>query len=245
MKREEARKRLCVALDVDSLSEAQELVTRLKNCVGMFKVGSQLFTQEGPRVIDAIRNAGGKVFLDLKFHDIPNTVASTARMAVRIGAFMFNMHTSGGSEMMRLAVEAAEDESQRLNVARPITLGVTVLTSINQETLNKELIVGGELPEHVVHLARMAKSSGLSGVVASPKEIGVIRKACGNGFVILTPGIRPSWASTADDQKRIMTPGEAIRMGANYIVVGRPILNADDPCDASEKILKEMESVND
>lgn len=245
MKRADAINSLCLALDVDSLSEAKKIVKRLKDYVGLFKIGSQLFTKEGPKTVEAIRDLGGKVFLDLKFHDIPNTVAHSARMATQIGAYMFNVHASGGAEMIRAAVNAVEEESEKSNVPRPIILAVTVLTSINDEILSKELRINYNVKSQVIHLAKLTQRAGASGVVASPKEISAIRRACGNDFVILTPGIRPSWSASKDDQKRITTPGEAMRRGANYIVVGRPILKASDPIDAAERILSEMASYSE
>ncbi|KJU87073.1 orotidine 5'-phosphate decarboxylase [Candidatus Magnetobacterium bavaricum] len=233
---------LCLALDVDSLGEAREMVKLLKDYVGLFKVGSQLFTKEGPNAVEVINDLGGRVFLDLKFHDIPNTVAQSARMATQIGAYMFNVHASGGSDMMRAAVDAVDEESDKRNLPRPFILAVTVLTSIDDDILRNELKVGSNIKDHVIHLARLVQKSGVSGVVASPKEILLIREACGGDFLILTPGIRPSWSIGKDDQKRITTPGEAMRLGADYIVVGRPILKANDPAEAAKKILAEMVS---
>ncbi|MBF0319423.1 MAG: orotidine-5'-phosphate decarboxylase [Nitrospirae bacterium] len=242
MKIEEAKKRLCLALDVDSLSDATRLVETLKDKVTIFKIGFQLFTKEGPEAVRAVRSIGGRVFLDLKYHDIPNTVAAAAREAVNMGVFMFNVHASGGAEMMRAAVEAATQQSQKNGTPMPIILAVTVLTSLNNEILANELNVNTNLKDHVTHLAVLAKASGLNGVVASPKEITTIREHCGHGFTILTPGIRPPWTNDADDQKRTLTPAQAIRLGADYIVVGRPILKADDPAAAADKILNDMSS---
>jgi orotidine-5'-phosphate decarboxylase len=240
MKIEEAKKRLCLALDVDRLSEATRLVELLRDKVTIFKIGFQLFTKEGPEAVRAVRGLGGRVFLDLKYHDIPNTVAAAAREAVNMGVYMFNVHASGGAEMMRAAVEAAASQSHKNGTPVPIILAVTVLTSLNDEILTNELNVNTNLKDHVTHLARLAKASGLNGVVASPKEITAIREQCGHGFTILTPGIRPPNNNDADDQKRTMTPAQAIRLGADYIVVGRPILKADDPAAAADKILNDM-----
>ena len=240
--REQAKKKLCLALDVDTLSKAKEMVRLLKDYVGVFKIGLQLFTKEGPKTVESIRNLGGNVFLDLKFHDIPNTVGNAARVATKMGAYMFNIHAAGGSEMMRAAVEAVKEESQKSNIPKPIILAVTVLTSINNAILSKEMNLNGEVKDQVLHFAELAQSSNIPGVVASPEEISVIRNKCGSDFIILTPGIRPIWSTTKDDQKRVTTPGEAIRLGADYIVIGRPILNANDPVKASDKILTEMVS---
>ena len=235
-----ARERLVLALDVDDFKKAEGLVGELSDYVGVFKIGNQLFTAEGPKVVDMVNKKGGKVFLDLKFHDIPNTVACAAEAAAKLGVSIFNVHTSGGYEMMKAAAEATEKISQKLAIRKPIILGVTLLTSINQEILEKEIGIKKRLEEQVVHLAKLAKAAGLDGVVASPWEIKEIRKACGEDFVILTPGIRPTGKSS-DDQKRIMTPHEAIKLGANFIVIGRPIRNAANPIETVKKILKEME----
>ena len=234
------RERLILALDVDDFKKAEELVSELSDYVGAFKIGNQLFTAEGPKVVDIVIKKRGKVFLDLKFHDIPNTVARAAEVATKLGVSIFNVHTSGGYEMMKAAAEAIAKISQKLVIRKPIILGVTLLTSINQEILEKEIGIIKRLEEQVVHLAKLAKASGLDGVVASSWEIKEIRKACGEDFVILTPGIRPAGQSF-DDQKRIMTPREAINLGADFLVIGRPIRNAANPVEAAKQILKEME----
>jgi len=235
-----AKERLVLALDVDNFESAEKLVEKLNNYVGVFKVGSQLFTAEGTKVIKIINKKGGKVFLDLKFHDIPNTVARAAEVATKLGVYIFDVHTSGGYEMMKAAAEASKKISLALGVRKPLILGVTLLTSINQEILEKEIGVKNKLEEQVVHLAKLAKAAGLDGVVASPWEIKEIRKACGEDFVILTPGIRPVGKSS-DDQKRVMTPQKAIKLGADFLVIGRPIRNASNPVEATKEILREME----
>ena len=235
-----AKERLVLALDVDNFESAEKLVEKLNNYVGVFKVGSQLFTAEGTKVIKMINKKGGKVFLDLKFHDIPNTVARAAEVATKLGVYIFDVHTSGGYEMMKAAAEASKKISLVLGVRKPLILGVTLLTSINQEILEKEIGVKNKLEEQVVHLAKLAKAAGLDGVVASPWEIKEIRKACGEDFVILTPGIRPVGKSS-DDQKRVMTPQKAIKLGADFLVIGRPIRNASNPVEATKEILREME----
>ncbi|MBF0343818.1 MAG: orotidine-5'-phosphate decarboxylase [Nitrospirae bacterium] len=239
---EKIKQRLCLALDVNTLSEAVRFVETLKDYVGLFKIGFQLFTNEGPKAVEAIKRLGGRVFLDLKFHDIPNTVAAAARMVTALGVDMFNIHASGGSEMMRAAVVAAQEETIRLGIVNPKVLAVTVLTSINDEILSKELIVSNPVRDQVVHLAMLSKEAGVSGVVASPKEIRLIRESCGAGFVILTPGIRPLWSANLDDQKRITTPQDAIALGADYIVIGRPILRSDNPVETSKQILSEIDA---
>jgi len=235
-----AKERLVLALDVDDFKKAEGLVGKLSDYVGVFKVGSQLFTAEGTKVINMINERRGKVFLDLKFHDIPNTVARAAEVATKLGVYIFNVHTSGGYEMMKAVAEATEKISLALGIRKPLILGVTLLTSINQEILEKEIGIKKRLKDQVVHLAKLAKTAGLDGVVASSWEIKEIRKACGEDFVILTPGIRPTGKSS-DDQKRVMTPREAIKLGSDFLVIGRPIRNASNPVEAAKEILREME----
>jgi len=234
------KERLVLALDVDDFKKAEELVGKLSDYVGVFKIGSQLFTAEGAKVVNMINERGSKVFLDLKFHDIPNTVARAAEVAAKLGVYIFDVHTSGGYEMMKAAAEATKKISLALGIRKPIILGVTLLTSINQEILEKEIGIKKRLEEQVVHLAKLAKTAGLDGVVASSWEIKEIRKACGEDFVILTPGIRPTGKSS-DDQKRVMTPQEAIKLGSDFLVIGRPIRNAANPVEAAKEISREME----
>lgn len=231
-------KKIILALDVETKTEAVSWVKRLKESVGMFKVGKQLFTAEGPHVVKMIRNERGKVFLDLKFHDIPNTVAAAGIEAVRLGVDMFNVHALGGYDMMARTAETVRNESERLGIKKPLLIAVTILTSMNEESV-LEVGISPPLSDEVERLALLAKRAGLDGVVASPQEIGLIKKACGSDFVVVTPGVRPSFASK-DDQKRVMTPGEAIKKGADYLVVGRPITKADDPAKAAKKIAEEM-----
>jgi len=235
-----AKERLVLALDVDDFSSAEKLVGLLKDYVRVFKVGNQLFTSEGAKIINMINKAKARVFLDLKFHDIPNTVKGAAESATKLGVYMFNVHASGGYEMMKAAADAARETSIKLGIKKPLVLGVTVLTSINQEILEKEVGVKRAVKEHVVHLAKLAKSAGLDGVVASPHEIKDIRDACGKNFIILTPGIRPV-GQELNDQKRIMTPKQALEQGADFIVIGRPIRNAENPVEAARNIIREME----
>jgi len=235
-----AKERLVLALDVDDFKKAEELVGKLSDYVGVFKIGSQLFTAEGAKVVNMVNKRGGKVFLDLKFHDIPNTVARAAEVATKLGVYIFNVHTSGGYEMMKAAFEASKKISLALGVIKPLILGVTLLTSINQEILEKEIGIKKRLEEQVVHLAKLAKAAGFDGVVASSWEIKEIRKACGEDFVILTPGIRPA-GKPSDDQKRVMTPQEAIKLGSDFLVIGRPIRNASNPVEAAKEMLREME----
>ena len=234
-----ARDRLVLALDVDSDQEAFALVEELGSSVGMFKVGHQLFTAYGPDIVRRIIDKGSKVFLDLKYHDIPNTVAKASVEAVKLGVSMFNVHALGGADMMKAAAESARETAERLGRPVPIVLAVTVLTSMDEQSLRRELKIARSLPRQVSHLARMAGRAGMHGVVASPQEIKLLRRSARGPFVILTPGVRPSWAAK-DDQKRIMTPGEAVATGADYIVVGRPVLKAVDRKSAVEKIVQEI-----
>ncbi|HWP57086.1 MAG TPA: orotidine-5'-phosphate decarboxylase [Candidatus Acidoferrales bacterium] len=232
------RERLIVALDVDGLDRAKALVRLLAGQVGMFKVGKQLFTHAGPAVVRLIHDLGGEVFLDLKFHDIPNTVAKAAVEATRLGVKMFNVHASGSLEMMRCAVKEVARVCRRENLRRPIMLAVTVLTSLSQKDLERVGVMGGVM-DQVVRLALLSKEAGMDGVVASPQEVADIRAACGRRFVIVSPGIRPH-NGKLDDQKRVMTPREAMRAGADYIVVGRYVLEAKDPVTVVHEIVADM-----
>ena len=232
--------RLVLALDIDDDKEALGIVHELKDVVGMFKVGHQLFTAYGPDIVRRITNAGGRVFLDLKYHDIPNTVAKASAEAVKLGVSIFNVHALGGFDMMKAAAESAKEAAQKQNLQPPLVLAVTILTSMEEKTLRKELKIARSLQREVAHLARLAQRAGMHGVVASPQEIKMLRRAIRGAFVILTPGVRPAWAGQ-DDQKRIMTPGEAVAAGTDYIVVGRPVLKAATRRDAVKKILEDME----
>lgn len=236
-----AKDRLIVALDVDTMAEAEHLVAQLHDYAGVFKVGMQLYNSEGPEVLRRIHGLGGRIFLDLKLHDIPNTVGQAGAVLTRHRVFMYNVHTAGGKEMMQRAVEATVKEAEISGIQRPLVIGVTVLTSINQTILEQEMGIKRDIRDQVVKWALLAKEAGLNGVVASPKEITAIREACGRDFVIITPGVRPAWAAV-NDQKRVMTPGEAMQAGASYLVVGRPITAAADPVDAAKRILEEMEA---
>lgn len=235
-----SKDRICVALDVDDAGEAASLARRLSPWVGVFKIGSQLFTSEGPKVVEQVREAGARVFLDLKYHDIPNTVAHAVRVATRLGVFLLDVHALGGSQMMHAAAEAAADEAAKQSITRPSLLAITVLTSFSQEALRRDLLVGEPMGDYVRHLARTAQAAGIDGVVASPNEIRLIRGACGGDFIVLTPGIRPQWSSRDDDQARVTTPGEALALGADFIVVGRPVIAAASPEKAAERLLAEV-----
>ena len=233
---EEARKKIIFALDVHGLEDIDRWADRLTGKVGMFKVGKELFTSCGPAAVKAVQRAGGQVFLDLKYHDIPNTVASAMLEAARLGVSIANLHALGGAEMMESAASAVHKEFS--DAERPRLLAVTILTSSTVETL-RQIGIEHSVQDMVVRLARLAKSSGMDGVVASPLEIGLIREACGPDFLIVTPGVRPSFASV-DDQKRIMTPAEAVSCGADYLVIGRPIAKAADPVQAADCIANEI-----
>ncbi|MBI5814719.1 MAG: orotidine-5'-phosphate decarboxylase [Nitrospinae bacterium] len=235
--------RLMVALDVATHAEAMAAVEPLKGAVQWFKVGSQLFTACGPRIIEDIKNASGaKIFLDLKFHDIPATVALSGKAAAGLGVDMFNMHALGGPEMMSTAVKEVTAFCASAGKTLPIIIAVTILTSMTEPEL-KAAGVGSTPAMMVLHLARNAKISGLDGVVASPQEARMIKEITGDDFLVVTPGVRPAWAA-ADDQARIMTPSAAIEEGADYIVVGRPILKAGNPKEAALRIIEEISSTS-
>ena len=237
----EAKERIILALDVDSREKALALGRQLKDYVGAFKIGMELYNVCGPSIVEEFQKMGAKVFVDLKFHDIPNTVASASRVITRLGAWMFNVHASGGQEMMKKAVEAAQEEAAALGREKPLVLAVTVLTSMNLQQLREEVgIDAGQVEDVVVRWAEMAQKCGMDGVVCSSKEAAVLRKACGPDFRLITPGIRPAWAA-ADDQKRITTPKQAVELGSDYMVIGRPITKAENPVEAAQKIIKELE----
>jgi orotidine-5'-phosphate decarboxylase len=234
------RDRVFVALDVDSLEEAGRLLDRLEDAVSGVKIGSQLFTSAGPAAVELAHKRGHRVFLDLKFHDIPNTVAGAVRSAARLGVYMLNVHASGGAQMMRAAAESAAQAARDFGVARPVCLGVTVLTSLDRRALEAEVGVTASIDGHVLRLADAARQAGLDGCVASPQEIRRIRLALGPRFAIVTPGIRPASTTTEDDQKRVATPRAALEAGADYLVVGRPITAAADPRAAAAAIIAEL-----
>ena len=234
-----ASERIFVALDLTDIEAARLFARKLSGRVGGFKLGLEFFAANGPDAVRAIVDSGLKVFLDLKFHDIPNTVAGAVRSATATGASILNVHASGGFDMMRAAAEAATEGAAMHGVARPIVAAVTVLTSMDECDLEA---VGQPTPPHeqVIRLAKLTKSAGLDGIVCSPKEAAAVRELCGDSFVRIVPGIRPSWSST-NDQKRFTTPKQALSDGASYIVIGRPITQAEDPVEAASRITAELE----
>jgi len=233
------RHRLIVALDVETRDEAEELVLGLRSEVGVFKVGKQLFLHAGPEVVRMIHHHGGEVFLDLKFHDIPHTVARAGIEAARLGVRFFDLHASGSFDMMERTHGEVARACRRENLRRPKILAVTVLTSLGPTDLRR-VGVAGAVEGQVVRLARLARRAGMDGVVASPLEVARIRRECGRGFLIVTPGVRPATRARDDDQKRVMTPGEAMRAGADYLVVGRPVYEAADPLATVREIVADM-----
>jgi orotidine-5'-phosphate decarboxylase len=234
-----ASDKLIFALDANSYEDAMSWVELLSGHVGMFKVGKELFTAVGPKVIQSIKERSQKVFLDLKFHDIPNTVARAAEAAVNLSVDMFNVHASGGSRMIKEAVGAAWSCSDKMGKARPVLLAVTVLTSLNNDDL-KEIGFQKSTSELVIHLAKLAQMAGASGVVASAQDISMLRENFGDELVIVTPGIRSAAETKKDDQKRTLSAYEAVKTGADYIVVGRPIRSAKDPLEACRQIVHEI-----
>jgi orotidine-5'-phosphate decarboxylase len=233
------RGRLIFALDVGSVTEATELVERLAPEVGLFKVGKQLFLHAGPQIVHMIRDRGGEVFLDLKFHDIPRTVAKAAAEATRMGVRMFDVHASGSLEMMQRTVSEVTKVCRAEGLRRPKVLAVTVLTSLNRDDLKRVGVARG-VENQVVQLAKLSQEAKMDGVVASPQEIAPIRKECGRGLLIVTPGVRMR-GGTWEDQKRVTTPEVAIRAGADYLVIGQSIRDAADPVAAAREIVAAME----
>jgi orotidine-5'-phosphate decarboxylase len=231
---------LLVALDVETRQQAVALSDTLRGTVGGFKIGSRLFTAEGPEIVRTLTGPGDRVFLDLKFHDIPNTVATAVAAATGLGVWMVNVHASGGTTMMRAAADAAREAAAKRGAPAPLVIAVTVLTSMNQAALRETGIVI-DLMDQVLRLAELTREAGLDGVVASPLETAAIRHRCGPDFVIVTPGIRGAAAAGKDDQQRTMSAAEAIAAGASYLVVGRPIIGEADPRAAAGSIARSVE----
>jgi orotidine-5'-phosphate decarboxylase len=240
-----AKDKLIIALDVETPSKALDLVKELRGVAGMFKVGSQLFTLAGPQIVRDIIAHDSKVFLDLKFHDIPHQVAGAARASAELGVSLFTVHASGGSEMMKRAVDSATEVAEKTG-HRSAVLAISVLTSIDA-TILSEIGVSSTPAESVLRLVQLAEAAGVDGVVASPQEVETIRRSVSKPeFLIVTPGVRSSQNEPQrEDQKRVATPGAAIAAGASYLVIGRPITGASDPLKAAETIVKEMERADD
>lgn len=239
-----AKDSIILALDVDTLDEARVLVRELKDYVGMFKVGLQLYTSEGAAVIKMIQDEGSQVFFDGKFHDIPNTVAKASANLVKSGVSTFNLHIKGGSKMLSTSVKLSRETAKRLDLPKPTILGVTLLSSFGQRTLTEELGVKLNIDVYVAGLAKLAKDAGLDGVVASANEASKIRQVCGDDFIILCPAIRPTW-SIVNDQIRVVTPTDAVKAGVTYMVVGRPVTSAVDRVSAIKLILDEIEEASE
>lgn len=235
MTRNEALDKIIFALDVNTLAEIEQWSELLSRKVGMFKVGKELFTSCGPEAVKTVQRHGGRLFLDLKYHDIPNTVAKASIEAGKMGVQFVDMHALGGAEMMSTAATAVRKE---FGSERPKMLAITILTSSTAETL-RQVGIDHPVDQMVVRLAKLAQESGMDGVVSSPLEIELIRKVCGPDFLIVTPGVRPFFAA-ADDQKRVMTPAEAVKAGADFLVIGRPIAKAADPVTAAGMIVDEI-----
>lgn len=234
-----SKEKLIIALDVPSVREAEAIISDIGDMVGAFKIGLQLFTAAGPSFVKKVAGRGHKIFLDLKFYDIPHTVAMAGIEAARLGVWMFNIHSLGGSEMIKRTVGDVEAACKRGNLIRPLIIGVTVLTSADRNTL-EEVGINSKIEDEVLNLALLAAKCGLDGVVASPLECRALRKAgLGSSFLTVTPGIRPH-AATNDDQKRVTTPAAAINAGASYLVIGRPITQAANRREAVDNVLKEI-----
>lgn len=226
---------IIAALDFADAERARDIAARLVGHIGAIKVGFELFVSEGPALVERFVADGHRVFLDLKFHDIPNTAAHAVRVATRLGVWMTNVHASGGGDMMRAAAEAARDEAAKRGVDAPLVIAVTILTSLAEGDLAR-IGIAGTIDDAAARLAVAARGAGLDGVVCSAREAARVKREAGADFLCVTPGIRPPW-SPADDQKRTLTPAEALAAGADYLVVGRPITRAEDPADAARRLL--------
>ena len=243
-KPQSAAERIILALDVDTLEEAKELVVELKDYVGYFKVGLQLYTACGYDSVRMIHDMGSKVFFDAKFHDIPNTVARASANLVKNDVDFFDLHIKGGSKMLSATSRLCREVAKKYDKPIPTILGVTLLSSFGQKTLNQELNVNMNIDEYVSRLAKVALQAKLDGVVALASEVGAIRRVCGDDFIIVCPAIRPTW-SVVDDQVRVVTPTDAIEAGVDYMVVGRPVISAKDRIEAITLIIDEIEEAKE
>lgn len=236
-----ARSKVCLPLDgLYSQDAVKARIEQLHSVVGLFKIGKELFTRFGPQVVELVHDAGSEVFLDLKFHDIPNTVKGAAYAAAQLGAYMFNVHASGGCEMMQAACEGARAACEEHELRLPKIIGVTVLTSINQQILNDEVRVPGTLEEHVLALAKFSQQSGLDGIVCSAADLPTIKHELPSDFLYVTPGIKGPNTAAGSDQKRVMTPYNAITDGAGILVIGRAIYGAPEPLKAGKEVLEDI-----
>lgn len=243
-KEQEARKKVCLPLDgLDTLSEVKEMVEELSPVVGLFKVGKESYTRFGPEAVKLVQEYGANVFLDLKYHDIPNTVKGAAKAATALGVYMFNVHAAGGSEMMEAAKEGVEEEGRTLNMERadyPKITAVTVLTSLNDEILNGELNMPGPVTERVLSYAKLADQAGLDGIVCAGADLSAVRSKLPDDFMYVTPGIKGPNTSAGKDQKRVLTPGNAVEDGATILVIGRAITGAEDRVKAGYEVLQDI-----
>ena len=235
-----AKERIVLALDFDTVEEAEKYVILLKDYVGFFKIGLQLAISNGMETIRMIKKHGGKIFFDGKFNDIPNTVAKTSAVILKNGVDFFDVNAAGGSKMMHTTAKLCRETAKKLNLPKPTILAVTMLSSFGQKTLSEELSVKGNIEDYGIHLAKIAKECELDGVVASASEASRIRKELGDDFLIMCPAVRPTW-SVVNDQLRAVSPAEAIRAGVDYMIIGRPITSHDNPVAAAKLIINEIE----
>ena len=235
------KEKVCLALDnLETLEDVKSLVSELKDYVGMYKIGKGSFTKFGPEVVNLIHSIGGEVFLDLKYHDIPNTVKDAAYSATKLGVYMFNVHASGGSEMIKAAREGITEAVEKFNLRKPKLISVTVLTSINQDIMNDELRVTGSVEEQVLHLAKLSYDNGADGIVCSAADLDFVKDKLPSNFMYVTPGVKGLVTDAGSDQKRVFTPGNAIRAGSTILVIGRAITNAEDRVKAAQEVLGDM-----
>ena len=235
------KEKVCLALDnLETLEDVKSLVSELKDYVGMYKIGKGSFTKFGPEVVNLIHSIGGEVFLDLKYHDIPNTVKDAAYSATKLGVYMFNVHASGGSEMIKAAREGITEAVEKFNLRKPELISVTVLTSINQDIMNDELRVTGSVEEQVLHLAKLSYDNGADGIVCSAADLDFVKDKLPSNFMYVTPGVKGLVTDAGSDQKRVFTPGNAIRAGSTILVIGRAITNAEDRVKAAQEVLGDM-----